>query len=146
MARKARDKAEGQEKQDLRYPVQAVQEDEDDCFGKEWDPLTKECSICAVADLCGTLVGQRTTQAKKEDKERPYLDEVDTSAIDWDKVEGYVKKCEEEGEPFTMKEMGSYIRKKVRTKDKELIKALIRSFVSQREKVRVSEKKFRYDV
>lgn len=146
MARKPRNKAEGKEKQDLRYPLEPIENDPEDCFGNEWDPMTKECSICAVSDLCGTLVGQTTTKKKKKDEERPYLDEVDTSSVDWDKLERIVEKHEKEGEPLTLKEMGQYLRKKVKTKDKELLKALVRSFVEHRPRVRMEDKKFRYDV
>lgn len=101
--------------------------DENDCFGKMWDPQHRMCSVCSSVDVCGVVFQEtQVIPAKKKfDKEVIPLDLTDFQAVEWDKVKLVVAKYEETGDPMTYDELFSYIKGIAKTKDDYTVKMFI---------------------
>ena len=72
-------------KVDLTKPVEITGMSDDNCFGKEWDMGTNDCSVCADNILCGIIFSEtalKNKAAKMQEKYGVFLDQSD-----WDKVD-----------------------------------------------------------
>lgn len=104
---------------DLLKPVVIQEADSEDCFGKEYNPQDRDCSICADIEICG-IKFQGVIQRKKkefEEKHGPLLDEADFKSINFAQIENLVKKYETEGEPLTYEELFEVVSQQGRIKD-----------------------------
>ena len=120
-------------KVDLTIPIDKtkITTQEGDCFGKEWDPETKECAMCADSEVCGIIFDDqvRSTISKKE-SESKYLDQVDAN-LDVQKIKNIVKYTCDCNEPTTVEELFEYCKYKTGLKSDEavidIMKRLIKS-------------------
>ena len=104
---------------DLLKPVIIPDADLEDCFGKEYDPQDRDCSICADIEICG-IKFQGIIQKKKrefEEKHGPLLDEVDFKSVDIAKIEKLAKQYEEDGYPMLFQELTDVVAELANTKD-----------------------------
>lgn len=99
---------------------------EDSCFGKEWDPQTSECSVCASAEICGILTGELLKTKKKEGG--PYLDEV-TVDIDWDSITDLIREQEGLENPISVADLFERVKQDTKSKDKKLIIAMLKKYI-----------------
>ncbi len=114
---------------------------EDKCFGKEWNPQTNECSVCASSEICGILTGVNLKEEQK--KLGTFLDEVNLK-IDWGKLTNVVKKYQGHNTPMTVSELYGYVKRKTKSKDKKLLIALIKKYIASDANLYTKDKKIRY--
>lgn len=100
-------------------PTSIVSEEQTDCFGKEFFPTSKECSICSDCEICSILYQKIIKNKVKtiEAEHGPFLDQVDFKTINWDR---FIKKAieyEDSGEPMTFQELFDAIKTLAKTKD-----------------------------
>jgi len=102
-----------------------------DCFGEEYDPLTEECSVCAVIELCGTIFQKNLAKQEKKLKEvhGHYLDEECMELVPWDKLKKLAEKKDKEGSPLTVRDLINFAMKKGKTKDEKLAVAALKKFI-----------------
>jgi len=98
-------------------------EEQTDCFGKEFEPRSSECSVCADDAICQILWSETVKSKVKnfEAEHGPTLDMTDFQGVDMARIEKLAKKYQEEGEPMTFEELQKIIQEQARTKDVEAI-------------------------
>ena len=89
-----------------------------DCFGKEWDPEERECSMCSASVPCG-IIFQDTLKAIKKKKEKDPFKKLEKVIADWQRS----------GEPATVKDMFEYFCKVLSTNDEEVVVARMKKFI-----------------
>lgn len=101
--------------------------DEDDCFGKMWDPQHRSCSVCADVDVCGIIFQEtQVIPAKKKfDRETTPLDLTNLQAINWTSLKALIASYEIAEEPMTYDELFEYIKDVGKTKDDYTVKIFI---------------------
>ena len=104
---------------DLLKPVTLSDVPEEDCFGKEYNPQDRDCSICADIEICGIKFQSLVQKKKKafEEKHGPLMDETDFKSVNMEKLEKLAKKYEDEGEPMTHEELVQAVSGLANTKD-----------------------------
>ena len=101
--------------------------DEDDCFGKMWDPQHRSCSVCADVDVCGIIFQEtQVIPAKKKfDRETVPLDLTNLQAVNWTSLIALIASYEIAEEPMTYDELFEYIKEVGKTKDDYTVKIFI---------------------
>ena len=104
-------------------PKSIVTEEQSDCFGQEYNPRDRDCSICSDIQLCGLVYAEKTKDKKVafEIQHGPLMDITDFKGVDIVRIEKLVKKYEEEQEPMTFEELQKLIQDQAATKDVEAI-------------------------
>jgi hypothetical protein len=120
-----------QTKVDLTVPVdpETVNTTEiTDCFGKEYAPHDKDCSLCFDIELCGIkfqdTVGKKVKQVETE--QGPMMDQTDLDGIDFLKIEKLADKYYKEAQPMTFEELQEVVMIQAKTKDSEAVLELIK--------------------
>jgi len=114
-------------KMDLLQPVnvgelkQLIKDD--DCFGKEWNPQHKDCSICADVEVCGIIYQDtKVMPAKvKFDKETLPLDMATFEAVNWGQIKKLVRQYEKDDEPLSMDELVEIAMTQSGMKDPQIV-------------------------
>lgn len=103
----------------------------DDCFGREWDPQDKDCTLCHDVEICGIVAQEQIKKkTKKLEKEKgPFLDSTAFEKVPIDKIVATITAWADEGDPATLDELIDDISAKAKTKDivavKEYIKRIL---------------------
>ncbi len=124
-------------KADLFKPItlDMVKITEEDCFGQEWEPSTKECSECSDCEVCGVVfqkVVKKPKQEVLEKKQGPYLDEVRfLTTEEKEKVVQIIHDTHDAQQPTTTEEMFEYFKKKMKTKDDQLVLMELKKFIKE---------------
>lgn len=113
---------------DLTRPVDLdTLPDTGDCFGKEWDPRTKECAACADSELCGLMIERKVK--KKADQvaadKGPFLDLADFSGID------DIKLLERLGTGMTKDQVIAVVSEMSRCPDEEAVVQWLLRFIKR---------------
>lgn len=122
---------------DLLYPIDMAKAQanvaEDDCFGKEWNPGVKDCSVCADAEVCGIVFQKEVKKPKQqalEKKDGPYLDQARLmTGEEFKFVEDTIKQTCVDMEPTSTEEMFQYFAAKMKTKDEALVVNEMKRFI-----------------
>jgi|WetSurMetagenome_2_1015567.scaffolds.fasta_scaffold914003_1 hypothetical protein len=98
-------------------------EEQTDCFGLEYSPTDRDCSICSDQDICGIVYSEKVKIKKKsfEVENGPTLDMTDFKGVDMNNIERLARKYETEGEPMTFEELQNAIKMLANTKDEEAV-------------------------
>jgi len=91
----------------FRLPVEKPSLQSDECFGLEWNPQDKACSICADIEYCGIVYTEKVMKPAKAKFETTHvaLDATDFSAVNWDIIRRNIKEFENSGAPATWDEL-----------------------------------------
>ncbi len=117
----------------LLDPEQLRNDNADDCFGKEWDPQDRDCSLCHDVEICG-IVKQQTIETRKQKIEKdkgPFLDMTAFEKVPMDKIAINLKNWAAEDDPASLEELEETIGKAARTKDKVAIREYIKRTLHQ---------------
>jgi hypothetical protein len=118
------------EKQEINLlePITLPDTDPDDCFGKEYDPRDRDCSICADIEICGIKTQVELQKKKKEfeNNNGPLLDQTDFKSVNWKKIEQKALEYEVNNEPLTFEELLDTIKTLANTKDEVAVLEYIR--------------------
>ena len=111
---------------DLTKPVSNLQVQDDDCFGKEWNPHNRDCSICADNELCG-IKYQEVLKKKKQSYEKQHtpLDMANFDLVNMEKIVSIIKKYQED-EPLYFDELEELVGKAAKSKHKIAIREFIK--------------------
>ena len=112
----------------LLDPKTLISDNPDDCFGKEWDPSDKDCSICHDVETCG-IVKQSTIQGRKEkiEKEKgPMLDQTAFEKVPIDNIIINLRNWAADDDPSTYAELEETIMKHAQTKDTVAVREYIK--------------------
>lgn len=132
MERKPR-KSGTYEKVDLTRPVNAdkvmskdVELYGDSCFGKEWSPEEKACSVCHDQEMCGLVFhnNQRKTVAAWEAVNPPTLDKHNLDTFDKQEMLEWVKKA-----PRSFKDFVEYVYDRANIADKTTVVYWCKSYI-----------------
>lgn len=112
----------------LLDPSELMSDNPDDCFGKEWDPQDKDCSICHDVEICGIVKQQEIQSRKKkvEDTKGPMLDQTAFEKVPIEKITTTMKNWAEDGDPSTYEELEETIMASAQTKDKVAVREYIK--------------------
>lgn len=118
------------EKTEVNFLKPAVipEVDPEDCFGQEYDPRDKDCSLCSDIDFCGIVHADKVKKKIKQTEQEsgPYLDQTDFASVNWKKIEEKAKEYEDAGEPMTFEELTEAISTIAKTKDEIAVTEFIR--------------------
>ena len=112
----------------LLDPKELMSENPEDCFGKEWNPQDKDCSICHDVEICG-IVKQQEIQGRKkkvEDTKGPMLDQTAFEKVPIEKIITNMKNWAADGAPSTYEELEESIMAVAQTKDKVAVREYIK--------------------
>lgn len=100
----------------------------DGCFGKEWNPQDRDCSVCADIELCGIIYQEThvTPKRKKFEKDNNPLDMADFESVDWNKIVKVIKAWDKGDEPMELEELISTIKDQSKVTNEELLKTYVR--------------------
>lgn len=112
---------------DLTKPVSNLKVTEGDCFGQEWNPQSKDCSICADNEICGIKYQEiiKTKKTSYEKKQSYPLDMTDFKNVNMDKIVNIIAKYQDD-EPLEYEEVEELIMKAAKTKDKIAVREFIK--------------------
>lgn len=121
---------------DLLVPVNVddFKLDEDDCFGRMWEPTNKDCSICADIEVCGIIYQDRVIKPKKkqyEEEGATPLDLAKFEQVDWINIVKVVEKYEKDGDPMVLSELIDYVKGIANVSDDSIIELYIKSRVKK---------------
>lgn len=108
---------------------------DDDCFGRLWDPKTKECSMCADETLCSIVYQDNLKkQVKKiEEQEHKFLDQVKTIEPSYlDILEQEIKQRDLDDSPMTSQELVLKLMENSNIKDERAGIEKTREFIQSR--------------
>lgn len=107
--------------------------DENDCFGKMWDPQHRSCSVCADVEVCGIIFqeAQVIPAKNKFDKETVPLDLTNLQAVNWDKIKTLIGNYAKSGEPMTYDELFEHVKTSGKTKDNYTVKIFIEAALNK---------------
>jgi len=114
---------------DLLVPIDVdtlVSSGPDDCFGKEWDPSDKDCSICHDVEICGILK-QSTIKSRKKEIEKkvgPMLDQTAFEKVPVGLIVDNIKTWSK-SDPATYDELFESISLHAQTKDGVAVREFI---------------------
>jgi hypothetical protein len=100
----------------------------DGCFGKEWNPQDRDCSVCADIELCGIIYQDTkvTPKRKKFEKEKSPLDMADFMAVEWPKILGVIESLQRGEDPMTLEELTGVVKDQSKVTNEELLKTYVR--------------------
>lgn len=127
MNKKPREKSTEKDLTVLLKPEELMSDDPEDCFGREWDPRDKDCSLCHDVEICG-IVRQADIQKAKKKIERekgPFLDETAFEKVPVEKLVETIRQYAEDDDPALYEEIEEAVEKTARTKDKVAIREYI---------------------
>lgn len=112
---------------DLSKPVTKTIMTGSNCFGKEWNPTTTECSMCGMSDLCCIIFRKTTltTKSTKIERQKGTFLDITDFAINKDKLAAIVK----EGD-VKYSEVFEMVNQKTQCKDAKLITMWIEVFMN----------------
>jgi len=96
---------------------------DDDCFGKEWNPQHKDCSICADVEVCGIIYQDTKVIPAKDkfDKKELPLDMASFNAVKWKDIKKLIQQYEKDKEPLTMDELVEIVSTQSGMKDPQTV-------------------------
>lgn len=130
---------------DIKYLIEESANMEE-CYGKEFDILDKNCARCHDKETCGILFKNTTLKQKIQAKEKQneYLDLVDFEVLNIisDKIKDTILKSEEEGKPMRVDALYRFVRQKSKLDDRASLLNWITTFIKKNNlKVEIINKK-----
>lgn len=112
----------------LLDPAELITDNEEDCFGRAWNPQDKDCAICADVEICGIVKqAEIKSRVKKVEKEKgPMLDQAAFEKVPIEKIVGNMRQWAEDNDPSSYEELEQSIMAVARTKDKVAVREYIK--------------------
>lgn len=122
---------------DFSKPLQFKETPSNDCFGREWDPTSRDCGVCADMDVCGVYFAEKLkkqTEAinkQAEEKEEYFLDQTDFSLINEEALRKIVITRAKSKEGIEVEELFDAVKTKSKCSDDVAVVEWIKRFLKK---------------
>lgn len=129
---------------DITKPIKELEDKPTvECFGLDWDPTTRECSVCAANEICAVVTAKSTASIVKE-KEKGVGFYMDQQDFQFDQ-EHLLSEIINKSGKMTSAELVALVKSEAKSRDDVAVIEWIKRFITSSSNLSIRDKIVYYE-